>query len=72
MAYRLSKGLGSTPETWLAMQLAFDLAPTQPEPTRTESPYAYRRSINRRPVPRSVAHHPKEELAMAQTWCERE
>ena len=26
MAYRLSKALGSTPETWLGMQLAFDLA----------------------------------------------
>ena len=26
MAYRLSKGFGSTPETWLGMQLAFDLA----------------------------------------------
>ena len=26
MAYRLSKALGSTPETWLGMQFAFDLA----------------------------------------------
>ncbi len=26
MAYRLSKVFGSTPETWLGMQLAFDLA----------------------------------------------
>ena len=26
MAYRLSKGFGSTPETWLGMQMAFDLA----------------------------------------------
>ncbi len=26
MAYRLSKAFGSTPETWLAMQLAYDLA----------------------------------------------
>ena len=26
MAIRLSKALGSTPETWLAMQTAFDLA----------------------------------------------
>ena len=26
MAYRLSKAFGSTPETWLRMQLAFDLA----------------------------------------------
>jgi len=26
MAYRLSKGFGSTPETWLGMQLAYDLA----------------------------------------------
>ena len=25
MAYRLSKAFGSTPETWLGMQLAFDL-----------------------------------------------
>ena len=25
MAYRLSKAFGSTPETWLEMQLAFDL-----------------------------------------------
>jgi|TARA_B100000315_G_scaffold24165_1_gene21004 addiction module HigA family antidote len=26
MAYRLSKAFGSSPETWLGMQLAFDLA----------------------------------------------
>ena len=26
MAYRLSKAYGSTPETWLGMQMAFDLA----------------------------------------------
>ena len=26
MAYRLSKAFGSAPETWLGMQLAFDLA----------------------------------------------
>jgi len=26
MAYRLSKGFGSTPETWLGIQMAFDLA----------------------------------------------
>ena len=26
MAYRLSKAFGSTPETWLGMQLAFDIA----------------------------------------------
>ena len=26
MAYRLSKAFGSTPETWLGMQLAFDFA----------------------------------------------
>ncbi len=26
MAWRLSKAFGSTPETWLGMQLAFDLA----------------------------------------------
>ncbi len=26
MAYRLSKAFGSTPETWMGMQLAFDLA----------------------------------------------
>ena len=26
MAYRLSKAFGTTPETWLGMQLAFDLA----------------------------------------------
>lgn len=25
MAYRLSKAFGSTPETWLGMQLAYDL-----------------------------------------------
>ncbi len=29
MAYRLSKAFGSTPETWLGMQLAFDLAHTR-------------------------------------------
>ena len=26
MAYRLSKAFGSTPEAWLGMQMAFDLA----------------------------------------------
>lgn len=26
MAYRLSKAFGSTPETWLGIQLAYDLA----------------------------------------------
>ena len=26
MAFRLSKAFGSTPETWLGMQLAYDLA----------------------------------------------
>lgn len=26
MAYRLAKAFGSTPETWLGMQLAYDLA----------------------------------------------
>ena len=26
MAYRLSKAFGSTPETWLGMQMAFDLS----------------------------------------------
>ena len=26
MAYRLSKAFGSTPETWISMQVAFDLA----------------------------------------------
>jgi len=26
MAYRLSKAFGSTPENWLGMQMAFDLA----------------------------------------------
>ena len=26
IAYRLSKAFGSTPETWLGMQLAFDLS----------------------------------------------
>ena len=29
MAYRLSKAFGSTPRTWLGMQLAFDLAQSQ-------------------------------------------
>ena len=29
MAYRLSKAFGSTPRTWLGMQLAFDLAHSQ-------------------------------------------
>ena len=30
MAYRLSKAFGSTPETWLGMQSAFDLARSRP------------------------------------------
>ena len=29
MAYRLTKGFGSTPQTWLSMQMAFDLAHSQ-------------------------------------------
>ena len=29
MAYRLSKAFGSTPETWLGMQMAFDLVRTK-------------------------------------------
>lgn len=29
MAYRLSKAFGSTPRTWLGMQLAFDLVQSQ-------------------------------------------
>ncbi len=29
MAYRLSKAFGSTPETWLGMQMAYDLAHTK-------------------------------------------
>src|ERR1700722_16796865 len=29
MAIRLSKAFGSTPETWLRMQLAYDLAPAR-------------------------------------------
>ena len=29
MAYRLSKAFGTTPRTWLGMQLAFDLAHSQ-------------------------------------------
>jgi plasmid maintenance system antidote protein VapI len=29
MAIRLTKAFGSTPETWLGMQLAYDLAPAR-------------------------------------------
>ncbi len=29
MAFRLSKAFGSTPETWLALQTAYDLWPAQ-------------------------------------------
>ena len=39
MAIRLSKAFGSTPETWLGMQLAFDLA----EARRHESKIRIRR-----------------------------
>jgi len=39
MAIRLSKAFGSTPETWLQMQLAYDLAAAR----RTESKIKVRR-----------------------------
>lgn len=38
MAIRLSKAFGSTPETWLRMQLAYDLA--RPEKTGAKSRFA--------------------------------
>src|SRR5277367_4176179 len=34
MAIRLSKAFGSTPETWLRMQLAFDLAAARKEESK--------------------------------------
>ncbi|MGB8846932.1 MAG: HigA family addiction module antitoxin [Terracidiphilus sp.] len=34
MAIRLSKAFGSTPETWLRMQLAYDLAQTRKDAAR--------------------------------------
>jgi addiction module HigA family antidote len=34
MAIRLSKAFGSTPETWLRMQLAYDLAAARKHGTR--------------------------------------
>ena len=34
MAIRLSKAFGSTPETWLQMQLAFDLAAARKEESK--------------------------------------
>jgi plasmid maintenance system antidote protein VapI len=34
MAIRLSKAFGSTPETWLQMQLAYDLAAARKEESK--------------------------------------
>ena len=46
MAIRLSKAFGSTPETWLRMQLAYDLAVAR----RNES----RIKVHRRQVPQEL------------------
>ncbi len=48
MAIRLAKAFGSTPETWLRMQLAYDLAAAR----KNESKIKVRRQFVRtRPVP---------------------
>src|SRR5262245_61503693 len=46
IAIRLSKAFGSTPETWLRMQLAYDLATAR----RNESKI----KIRRQPVPQEI------------------
>ena len=50
MAYRLSKAFGSTPETWLGMQLAFDLAQSR-DLERTDQGQAHRGRIATAPPP---------------------
>ncbi len=44
MAIRLTKAFGSTPETWLRMQLAFDLAAARKNEGKIK--------VRRQPVPR--------------------
>jgi addiction module HigA family antidote len=40
MAIRLSKAFGSTPETWLRMQLAYDLAQARKDESKNQGPAA--------------------------------
>jgi addiction module HigA family antidote len=46
MAIRLSKAFGSTPETWLRMQLAYDLAQARKEESKIK--------VHRQFVPQEV------------------
>jgi addiction module HigA family antidote len=49
MAIRLTKAFGSTPETWLRMQLAYDLAAAQKEASKIK--------VRRQPVPQELRVH---------------
>jgi addiction module HigA family antidote len=46
MAYRLSKAFGSTPRTWLGMQLAFDLARSQEPEEKIRGKARFRYSVD--------------------------
>src|SRR5438270_8280282 len=46
MAIRLSKAFGSTPETWLRMQLAFDLAAARKDESRIKVRRVSRRNVS--------------------------
>ncbi len=49
MAIRLSKAFGSTPETWLRMQLAYDLAVARRNERKIK--------VRRQPVPEELHMH---------------
>jgi addiction module HigA family antidote len=49
MAIRLSKAFGSTPETWLRMQLAYDLAVARKDERKIR--------VRRQPVPGKLHMH---------------
>jgi addiction module HigA family antidote len=49
MAIRLSKAFGSTPETWLRMQLAYDLAAARKDQSKIK--------VRRQHVPQEVHMH---------------
>jgi antitoxin HigA-1 len=49
MAIRLSKAFGSTPETWLRMQLAYDLAAARKDESKIK--------VRRQQVPQELRMH---------------
>ena len=49
MAIRLSKAFGSSPETWLRMQLSYDLAQARRDESKIK--------VRRQPVPQELIPH---------------